>query len=215
MSDNVAQAANSLQLFRFIQADLNGHSLKASSSSSGFSTPISSSESSLAEPTFPKSLYLIQPLYNTYELNPVATNAQESVPVPDGLDLDMWIVPPPVEVVPEELVEKVKKSKKGKLKAKEEDGEGRKSGKKKRKKAQPDLESDVLAPPEVEETPEEIAERERVSLPAIHIMKVEIDNLYLRKRQIVRLNYEMIHITSLMISQSLPKMKSIPYLSSD
>jgi len=49
------------------------------------------------EPAFPKSLYLIQPLFGSYELNPVASCAQASVPVPEGLDLDAWIVSPPQE----------------------------------------------------------------------------------------------------------------------
>lgn len=49
------------------------------------------------EPAFPKSLYLIQPLFGSYELNPVANCAQASVPIPEGLDLDAWIVSPPQE----------------------------------------------------------------------------------------------------------------------
>ena len=44
-----------------------------------------------SEPHFPKSLYLIQPLFATYPLNPVAPEAQASVAVPKGLDLNAWI----------------------------------------------------------------------------------------------------------------------------
>lgn len=48
-------------------------------------------------PAFPKSLLLINPLFSVYELNSVNVAAQESIPVPESLDLDVWIVPPPRE----------------------------------------------------------------------------------------------------------------------
>ncbi|KAG6889341.1 hypothetical protein C0995_001749 [Termitomyces sp. Mi166 len=143
------RAANSLQLFRFIQADLDAHrptSLTPFSPDSGLDTP---------EPRFPKSLYLIEPLSTTYELNPVAINAQASVPIPEGLDLDTWIVPPPKEVVADQPPDKKKKGKKGKEK---EIGGSKVKGSKKKKKAKVEY-GDVLAP--VEETPEEVAERAR------------------------------------------------------
>ena len=85
-----------LQLFRFIDADLNSFRPKISSldlpddNVSGFAP-----EDDLH---FPKSLYLIQPL-SSYQLNPVAKVAQASVPVPEGLDLDAWIVHPPEDPV--------------------------------------------------------------------------------------------------------------------
>ncbi|KAF8079147.1 adaptin N terminal region-domain-containing protein [Lyophyllum atratum] len=147
------RAANSLQLFRFIQADLDAHRPKPPTTP-GFSTPDSGMSS---EPRFPKSLYLIQPLSATYELNPVAANAQESVPVPEGLDLDAWIVPPPREAVPEQPAErKAKKGKKGKAK---EGAEGKVKGSKKKKQDEV-VYGEVLTPPEPEvETPEEIAAR--------------------------------------------------------
>ncbi|KAG6820671.1 hypothetical protein H0H93_013522 [Arthromyces matolae] len=139
------RAANSLQLFRFIRADLEAHQAK----------PVSQALDS-AEPLFPKSLYLIEPLSAAYELNLVAANAQASVPVPDGLDLDAWIVPPPPEVVSDKPMDRKKKTKKGK--SKEEDETGIKASKKKKKKAE--IENrDILIPVEIEETPEEIAER--------------------------------------------------------
>ncbi|KAG5641635.1 hypothetical protein DXG03_004558 [Asterophora parasitica] len=146
------RAANSLQLFRFIQADLHAHRPKPPVTP-GFSSP------SESEPRFPKSLYLIQPLSATYELNPVALSAQESVPIPEGLDLDAWIVPPPREVVPEQpSARKAKKMKKGKGK---EVSEGKVKSKKKQK-ATLLVDGDVLTPVEAElETPEEIAEREK------------------------------------------------------
>ncbi|KAK0209103.1 adaptin N terminal region-domain-containing protein [Desarmillaria ectypa] len=146
------RAANTLQLFRFIQADLDSHH-PVQETSFG---EASSSFDPIAEPRFPKSLYLIQPLFSVYQLNPVGAAAQESVPVPEGLDLDAWIVPPPPKTS-DELNSKVKKSKKGK----EKETNGAKSSKKKRKGDDRLLYEDVLTPTIVEETVEERAERER------------------------------------------------------
>jgi len=122
-----------------------------------------------AEINFPKSLYLIQPLFSAYELNPVASEAQANVPVPDGLDLDAWIVPPPRE--PVVAPEKKKTSKKGK--EKEKDMNSNKSRTSSRKLREPGLlqDRDILTPIDTDaETPEE---RERVSIvfdmAAIHV----------------------------------------------
>ncbi|PPQ99510.1 hypothetical protein CVT24_005300 [Panaeolus cyanescens] len=153
------RAANVLQLFTFISADLNSYQPKSMQPSllptpSGFEEQVDSAP----EVDFPKSLYLIQPLLDSYELNPVATTAQASVPIPEGLDLDAWIVPPPpVNTSTDDVhTEKnKKKSSKGK--------EAVTSGKKKKKKTK-DIEDSVqesLAPIEVEETPEERALREQ------------------------------------------------------
>lgn len=89
------------------------------------------------------------------------------VPIPEGLDLDKWFVPPPPEPVLEraESGEKKKKSKKGK--EKQVNG-----GKKERKgrKVVKDVSLDVpggetLAPLYTEtESAEDIAERERVGV---------------------------------------------------
>ena len=121
-----------------------------------------------SEPRFPKSLYLVQPLFNAYELNPVAAQAQASVPVPEGLDLNAWIVPPPADDIVADVSDaeanpaapKVKKSKKGK-------GKEPASAKTKRKKRREGEDSggDALAPVPAE-TEEEKAERERVSIPS-------------------------------------------------
>lgn len=114
------------------------------------------------EPRFPKSLYLVQPLFNAFDLNPVASSAQEYVPVPEGLDLNAWIVPPPKEDIiviqdDEPTGEtKPKKTKKGKGK-----DTGTKSKGKKRKEAAGGAENTLADPVETEE---EKAERERVSL---------------------------------------------------
>lgn len=157
------KAANTLQLFNFIQADLNAHRSKPQTSPR-FSSPVTATSFdpiAPAEPHFPKSLYLIQPLFSSYELNPVALAAQASVPVPEGLDLDAWIVPPPRESTPaleESSGKRPKKSKKGK--GKEVDGNNPRSGRKTHKQEE---DSNLLAPaPPETETPEEKAERARV-----------------------------------------------------
>lgn len=154
------RAAEVLQLFRFIQADLQNFQPHGSSQDlpdevvGGFDVPS-------AEPHFPKSLYLIRSLTAAYILNPVAAAAQASVPVPDGLDLDAWIVPPPQEDLSEGSVDrKKKKSKKGKEKERDDI---KRSGKKKRKQ-EDNNNLAVLAPAEAEvetETETERAERER------------------------------------------------------
>jgi len=118
----------------------------------------------LTEPRFPKSLYLIQPLFSAYELNPVALHAQESVPIPEGLDLDAWIVPPPPDSQaseygngPEER--KVRKSKKGK--GKEPNGKSKTGKHKHREDAENSTITHTLVQPE-DETAEEMAEAEQV-----------------------------------------------------
>jgi AP-3 complex subunit delta len=190
-----------LQLFNFIQADLNAHRSKAQVSSE-FSSPVPSTSFdpiASSEPRFPKSLYLIQPLFSTYELNPVALTAQASVPVPDGLDLDAWIVPPPREVAPageESSEKKVKRSKKGK--GKEVDGTNIKNGRKKRNLEE---NGDLLIPAEPEiETAEEQAERARVRLPLdlVVLFGVDASFLFSAKQRDWR-SFEMTLTTSSMI----------------
>ncbi|KAF7347534.1 AP-3 complex subunit delta [Mycena venus] len=138
------RAANTVQLFTFIQADLNAYRPKPvdnpfAEASSSFD-PIGS-----AEPRFPKSLYLLQPLHGAYDLNPVALAAQASVPVPEGLDLDAWIVAPPQEPAPEVDADvKARKVKKGKGKEK---AMGTGNG--------------VVLTPEYEEDVETVEDRER------------------------------------------------------
>lgn len=112
-----------LQLFTFIRADLTSYRPPVERSF-GYEENAGGSSSNTTEPDFPKSLFLIQPLSSTYELNTVAANAQASVPIPEGLDLEVWIIPPPKvdlrHVVESDedgtIVEtkKVKKMKKGK-----------------------------------------------------------------------------------------------------
>lgn len=150
------KAANAIQLFNFIQADLSAYPSKTTDL-----TGEQSGESMFTdEPNFPKSLFLLNPLFSS-ELNPVAVNAQASVPVPADLDLDAWIVPPPAvsETVDQEAgssdLKKVKKSKKGK--GKETGANGTKS----KKAIGRELDGELI-PRELAETAEERAQRERV-----------------------------------------------------
>ena len=187
----VFQAAELLQLFTFIHADLAGYKPQgrqpASSTAAtmpdfsfgddgGFGGPSFAFTSPAAEPRFPKSLHLIKPLFAAHELNAVAQSAQASVPVPAGLDLDAWIVPgqdepatPPAGAEPDDDTKgkKVRKGKKkdtgktarkGKARARAEDGDEDYLG----------MEGVLAASAVHTETPEERAERERVSaLPCV------------------------------------------------
>ncbi|KAE9401969.1 Ap3d1 protein [Gymnopus androsaceus JB14] len=142
------RAANTLQLFSFILADLNAYRPRMTENALDESSASFAESTFSAEPFFPKSLFLIHPLFSSYELNPVAQYAQESVPVPEGLDLDAWIVPPRLE--PMENGDK-KEGGKGKKKQQEENGNGYNED-----------ELVTLTPQEAEvETEEERVERER------------------------------------------------------
>jgi AP-3 complex subunit delta-1 len=114
------QASNALQLFDFVSADINSYQPKGLPSADSSATLIGDLPGS-NEPTFPKSLYLIGPLFSSYELNTIASGAQASIPAPEGLDLDAWIVPPrdptPQPQQESEEAMKKKKLKKGKGKA--------------------------------------------------------------------------------------------------
>lgn len=159
---NAIQAANILQLFTFIKHDLMTYRPKENE----LADLAASSFDPVAGPSFPKSLYLIWPLVSSHELGPVAPTAQASVPVPEGLDLDVWIVPAMQEPFDDDdshaVEKKVKKSKKGK--GKETPNRTRAKGGK--KKHMEDSNMEELVPEEPEETAEERAERERVSLVA-------------------------------------------------
>jgi AP-3 complex subunit delta len=150
----------------FIRADLSAFQPRPDSNGVDYGEAGSSAfgmETS-SEPRFPKSLFLVQPLFTTFELNPVAAQAQASVPVPEGLDLHAWIVPPLADAVAMEtsdvedvLAASKKKTKKGKGK----ETTGAKTKRKKRREGE-GAGGDVLTP-SVVETEEEKAERERVS----------------------------------------------------
>lgn len=117
------------------------------------------------EPTFPKSLYLIGPLFSSYELNTIASGAQASLPAPEGLDLDAWIVPlrepTPQPQQETEEVTKSKKSKKGKGKAAVLSVNGK-------KKVKGNGHADMLTPVESDhEISEGRAVREQVTTPIL------------------------------------------------
>ncbi|EIW71741.1 hypothetical protein TREMEDRAFT_43040 [Tremella mesenterica DSM 1558] len=83
-----------LQLLSFVSADLTSHRPPVKPSSSipdlepGFGEPSSDSE-----PPYPKSLFLFQPLFTGWEMNALGYKAQESVRLPDDINLDSEIVP--------------------------------------------------------------------------------------------------------------------------
>lgn len=150
------------QLFSFIQADIahRPQTIPLSvpieddeipSSSAPFTPPVTD-----IEPSFPKSLYLLRPLFTSYELNYVATTAQANVRVPDGLDLDVWLIPIEKEAVQAEgEAAKNGTTKVGRKKEKgiRSDGKSKRRKKGDREAEQPDLPT---------ATPEERAERKRV-----------------------------------------------------
>lgn len=132
--------------------------------------------------------------------------------MPDGLDLDAWIVQPPVEALPQSHVDddddaekKKKKSKKGK--GKEVSGS---STNRKKKKAKDTAELVVLTPAESDqETQEEKAERERVCIFIWKSREVLIVSfLFNSARQNDWHNYGMTHITSLMIDLQSRQLKT-------
>lgn len=84
-----------IQLLSFVEADLRQHAPPKASTSEGVPGVEGGfgADDSIADPPYPKSLFLLQPLFTSHELNAVATQAQGSVRVPDGLDLDRDFVP--------------------------------------------------------------------------------------------------------------------------
>lgn len=169
------RAANILQLFTFIKHDLTTYRPKSEPAfSDGYSASLSVFDAPEIDsgPAFPKSLYLIHPLFSTYELNPVASAAQASVPIPEGLDLDAWLVPSmqvPVNDENEggEMVAEKKVRKKGK-KGKEKGSSDRTKSKETKRRTEGE---EVLVPLEDTETPEEIAERERQKAERLERMR--------------------------------------------
>lgn len=91
------RAANISQLFQFIEADLaarkppSGVANESAEAIEGMDEGFASSSGS-NDPPFPKSLFLLQPLFSSYEMTSVAYKAQESVRIPEGIDLDTEIV---------------------------------------------------------------------------------------------------------------------------
>ncbi|KAJ2923145.1 hypothetical protein H1R20_g13948, partial [Candolleomyces eurysporus] len=162
------RAANTLGLFTFVAADLN--SFRPSPPSDAAPSGSAFESTSLS---FPKSLLLIQPLLSSYELNPVAASAQASVPIPEGLDLDEWFVPPPPEPVPERVESSEKKNKKSKKGKEKQINGGKKSDKKKKTKdVGLEVRGDVSTPVYDEAEPQEdLAERERRKAERLNQLK--------------------------------------------
>lgn len=155
------RAAEMLNLLRFTRADIDAYRPKTEHVLSFGESSFTALDTASGEPHYPKSLFLIRPLYAAFELNAVALTAQARVPIPDGLDLDSWIVPPPKEMAEvvqadDDEVAELKKKRKSK-KGKEKDTGAVKS--KGRKQAHRDDDENTLIAPA--ETEEEQAERER------------------------------------------------------
>lgn len=177
-----------LQLFAFVKADISARQAKVSAAATASTSPKDGpSTSATFEPGYPKSLFLIQPLH-ARPLRPipqaqvpvgssriVPTLKRLRVPVPEGLDLDAWIVPPPKSAVrrvdeddensPSSSAISVKR-KKGKDKA---DGTEGKT-KTKKKKAKDSADAPVSPALASGESAEEIAARARVCAYTHHFI---------------------------------------------
>ncbi|WRT69440.1 uncharacterized protein IL334_006426 [Kwoniella shivajii] len=91
------------QLLNFVQADLTNHIPPAKKPTSTSVNDMPDMEDGFADsngsngdastPPYPKSLFLLEPLFTAHELNAVAYKAQEAVRIPEGLNLDIEIVP--------------------------------------------------------------------------------------------------------------------------
>lgn len=121
-------------LLGFVKADLEHHvppqnTIRRGSESSipelegGFEAE--AKQTNQDEPPYPKSLYIFPPLSTSHPLNAVASYAQSSIPVPDGLDLDTDFVPGggwPEDI--EEVDESEEERERGRLDLGEGGGEG-------------------------------------------------------------------------------------------
>jgi AP-3 complex subunit delta-1 len=166
------RAVEALQLLGFVDADLNSHvpptrTAKATEDIPGMEGGFEASSDS--QPSYPKSLFLFQPLFTTHELNAVAYKAQDAVRIPEGLNLDQDIVPgggfadlPSEELESEEEEKGLDLGEGGgagmeelRRVLREQDGKEKKKGRKKGKEKK--VEGEVMSP-------EEKAEKARVRL---------------------------------------------------
>ncbi|KAH9049511.1 Adaptor protein complex AP-3 delta subunit [Lactarius hengduanensis] len=160
------RAANAVKLFTFIQADLVSFHLDDPASG----TPV---DDTSQHPAYPKSLLLINPLFSTYELNSVNFAAQDSISVPEGLDLDVWIVPPPQEFLmpaaagADDLQEGEHLPTKKKVKSK---GKGKARSSKVATVTPPDPQTDPINPPDHSEAEDRI-ENERRRLARMELRR--------------------------------------------
>jgi AP-3 complex subunit delta-1 len=130
------------------------------------------------QPSYPKSLFLFQPLFTTYELNAVAFKAQDAVRIPEGLNLDQEIVPgggfgdlPDEDIESEEEDKTLDLGEGGgagmeelRRVLREQEGTDKKKGRRKGKERK--AEGEIMSP-------EEKAEKARVCLP--HKDKIRVD----------------------------------------
>lgn len=84
------------QLFTLIQSDLGQHQEKHPGRELDTTSDTDHDPTRQLSPAvdYPKSLYLLLPLFTAYDMNPVGYKAQERVNIPEGLDLDAPIVEP-------------------------------------------------------------------------------------------------------------------------
>jgi len=161
------RAANAVQLFNFIRADLASRRLEEDSTTS---LPVDETNQN---PAYPKSLLLIDPLFSVYELNSVNIAAQDSIPVPEFLDLDAWIVPPPREftlpdpAVPDDTQSGEQRPIKKKLKSKGK-GKGKEKGSEVGTQGPP---TDPIPSLGRSETEEDRVEREKRRLARMELRK--------------------------------------------
>lgn len=150
-----------MQLFNFIRADLASASFRPEDDSTAGPPANETSQN----PTYPKSLLLINPLFSAYELNSVNTAAQDCIPVPESLDLDVWIVPPPREyTVPEAAPDDDTQEGERPLTKKKLKGKGKRKGKEKMSQAETlGSQTDPIPSAGPSETEEDKAEREKAS----------------------------------------------------
>lgn len=88
------RALEALQLFSFVEADLTSHTPPVRNNGAADEIPgIEGGFEASTIPSYPKSLFLFQPLFASHELNAVGYKAQEAVRIPEGLNLDHDIVP--------------------------------------------------------------------------------------------------------------------------
>jgi AP-3 complex subunit delta len=150
-----------VQLFTFIRADL--ALFRSEDPTAGL--PVNDAN---WHPAYPKSLLLINPLFSNYQLNSVNITAQDSIPVPEFLDLDVWIVPPPKEFSTADAAT-VNDTQQGErpLTKKKVKGKGKEKRKEKDSKVlsiEPlDTQPDHTPSPGPSETEEEKIEREKAS----------------------------------------------------
>lgn len=93
-----------MQLFRLLEADLSAskpptgqRAQETFGAEPGFENAFAeeaakNTDDATNEPDYPKSLFLLRPLFTGYEMNSIGYKAQESVQLPEDLDLDATLV---------------------------------------------------------------------------------------------------------------------------